>query len=151
MEDMFAARRRSLMAQQAELQRQLDQLETVPNLEDYPDGTIIRARIRHGASAPLLTWVFLKVVARVMALDGITPNGMTRWYTTGVFPRELTAHRWVTSDKLARWLTEPNRVIVEWTLMVSDFEEDEPIRVTAENAAGEKIVDELVRRQFNVT
>jgi hypothetical protein len=139
-EDMFAARRRSIMAQQAELQRQLDQLETVPNLEDYPNGTVIRSRIGSG-SGPTFTWVFLKVVVPGPGdTDGVIRERMTRWYATGKWPSELvrSGRRWLTSQELARWLTEPNRIITEWTLMLPSAMN----RIVAENAAGETVVDD---------
>lgn len=91
------------MSQLEIIQRQLDALVDVGDLDSYPPGTIIRAQIKHHASGHPFTYVFLKTE---------TSQHAEQWFSTG---RILVAtHHKVTTGELLTWLTAPGRVIVSW-------------------------------------
>lgn len=109
-------RRARLEREIADRRRQLEQLEAVPDLDAFPNETVIRVRVGDRYGHNTLTYVLLKIV-----VEGSYPSKTeTRWYFTGTLRDHSASTHWVRSDQLARWLTDENRTVESWELMLPE-------------------------------
>lgn len=106
----------------AERQRMLDQLEVVPDLDEFPNETVIRVRVGDRYGRESYTYVLLKVVVDSGRIESGRPQNVpvteTRWYFTGRLRGRPANETWVRSDTLASWLTSNDKTIESWELML---------------------------------
>lgn len=118
-------RRAAIMRQIQALHEQLAQVEKLPAIDEYPDGTVIRAKIRfederHGKT---LTYVLLKVSVPVTGISyiGSGPPVESWWYFTGTLFTATPEQRKVRRTSwrhLSEALTAYGTEVIGWDVMM---------------------------------
>lgn len=132
MYDPIAARRAELQRTIAEAQRALDTVALVPQTDDYPSGTVVRAQIRYG-SGDAATYIFLKVEGEYTTNQTRGQFGTVRWYHTGTIShsgnigvRAAGAPYFVSWHELQTWLIDRGRVVESWEILEPELDHVQP-------------------------
>ncbi len=72
-----------LLALITRAEKQLANLDKIPDVDEYANGTVLRIVVRTRASWPPITYVLLKVTARIAASGPEGVDTSSRWYHTG--------------------------------------------------------------------